>query len=78
MKLGFITACLPKRTLPQLCECAAAEGYEALEVAAWPNLGDRPFTATSGPSPRTSGSGVSPPAGRGRPGSHGGRHATPP
>jgi sugar phosphate isomerase/epimerase len=46
MKLGFITACLPKRTLPQLCEWAAAEGYEALEVAAWPDLGDRPFTAT--------------------------------
>ncbi len=46
MKLGFITACLPKRALPQLCEWAAAEGYEALEVAAWPNLGDRPFTAT--------------------------------
>jgi sugar phosphate isomerase/epimerase len=46
MKLGFITACLPKRTLPQLCQWAAAEHYEALEVAAWPNLGDRPFTAT--------------------------------
>ena len=46
MKLGFITACLPGRTLPQLCEWAAAEGYEALEVAAWPDLGDRPFTAT--------------------------------
>ena len=46
MKLGFITACLPERTLPQLCEWAAAEGYEALEVAAWPDLGDRPFTAT--------------------------------
>ena len=46
MKLGFITACLPRRTLPQLCEWAAAEGYEALEVAAWPDLGDRPFTAT--------------------------------
>jgi sugar phosphate isomerase/epimerase len=46
MKLGFITACLPRRTLPQLCEWAAGEGYEALEVAAWPDLGDRPFTAT--------------------------------
>ena len=46
MKLGFITACLPRRTLAQLCEWAAAEGYEALEVAAWPDLGDRPFTAT--------------------------------
>jgi sugar phosphate isomerase/epimerase len=46
MKLGFLTACLPRRTLAQLCEWAAAEGYEALEVAAWPALGDRPFTAT--------------------------------
>jgi sugar phosphate isomerase/epimerase len=46
VKLGFITACLPARTLPQLCEWAAANGYEALEVAAWPDLGDRPFTAT--------------------------------
>jgi sugar phosphate isomerase/epimerase len=46
VKLGFITACLPARTLPQLCEWSAANGYEALEVAAWPDLGDRPFTAT--------------------------------
>ena len=46
MKLGFITACLPRRSLPQLCAWAAAAGYEALEVAAWPDLGDRPFTAT--------------------------------
>jgi sugar phosphate isomerase/epimerase len=46
VKLGFITACLPRRTLPQLCEWAAANDYEALEVAAWPDLGDRPFTAT--------------------------------
>jgi sugar phosphate isomerase/epimerase len=28
VKLGFLTACLPKRTLPQLCEWAAAEGYD--------------------------------------------------
>jgi sugar phosphate isomerase/epimerase len=46
VKLGFITACLPGRSLSQLCEWAAANGYEALEVAAWPDLGDRPFTAT--------------------------------
>jgi len=26
MKLGFITACLPKRTLTQVCEWAEAEG----------------------------------------------------
>lgn len=46
MKLGFLTACLPKRSLDQICAWAAAEGFEALEVAAWPDLGDRPFTAT--------------------------------
>lgn len=46
MKLGFLTACLPRQTLPDLAAYAAASGYEALEVAAWPALGDRPFTAT--------------------------------
>ena len=46
MKLGFVTACLPRWDLPRLAEWAAAEGYQALEVAAWPDLGDRPFTAT--------------------------------
>jgi sugar phosphate isomerase/epimerase len=46
VKLGFITACLPRRSLPELCAWAAGAGYEALEVAAWPDLGDRPFTAT--------------------------------
>lgn len=46
MKLGFLTACLPGRTLPQICRWAEAEGFEALEVAAWPDLGDRPFVAT--------------------------------
>ncbi|HEY8545735.1 MAG TPA: sugar phosphate isomerase/epimerase, partial [Acidimicrobiales bacterium] len=46
MKLGFITACLPDRSLPDLCAWAAANGYQALEVAAWPDLGSRPFVAT--------------------------------
>ncbi|MEU0465258.1 sugar phosphate isomerase/epimerase [Amycolatopsis sp. NPDC006131] len=46
MKLGFLTACLPTRPLAEIAEWAAAHGYEALEVAAWPDLGDRPFTAT--------------------------------
>jgi sugar phosphate isomerase/epimerase len=46
MKLGFLTACLPKRSLPDIAAWAAAHDYEALEVAAWPALGDRPFTAT--------------------------------
>lgn len=46
MKLGFLTACLPHRSLDEIAAWAHAEGYEALEVAAWPALGDRPFTAT--------------------------------
>ncbi len=46
MKLGFLTACLPNRSLDSIAAWAAGHGYEALEVAAWPALGDRPFTAT--------------------------------
>ena len=46
MKLGFLTSCLPGRTLEQIATWAAGNGFEALEVAAWPDLGDRPFTAT--------------------------------
>lgn len=46
MKLGFLTACLPGETLEEIVGWAASEGFEALEVAAWPALGNRPFTAT--------------------------------
>ncbi|MEY2445172.1 MAG: hypothetical protein QOE00_1752 [Ilumatobacteraceae bacterium] len=46
MKLGFLTACMPNRSLATIASWAAAHGYDALEVAAWPDLGDRPFTAT--------------------------------
>lgn len=46
MKLGFLTACLPDRSLGDIAEWAAAQHFEALEVAAWPDLGARPFTAT--------------------------------
>ena len=46
MKLGFLTACLPNRSLPDIAAWAAGNGFEALEVAAWPDLGARPFTAT--------------------------------
>jgi sugar phosphate isomerase/epimerase len=46
MKLGFLTACLPGRSLDRIAGWAAANGFEALEVAAWPALGDRPFTAS--------------------------------
>ena len=46
MKLGFLTACLPDQDLAAIIEWAGGAGYQALEVAAWPALGDRPFTAT--------------------------------
>ena len=46
MKLGFLTACLPKLGLEEIADWAVKEGYESLEVAAWPDLGERPFIAT--------------------------------
>lgn len=46
MKLGLLTACLPAWTLEQIAVWAGENGYEALELAAWPSLGDRPFTAS--------------------------------
>jgi sugar phosphate isomerase/epimerase len=46
MKLGFLTACLPHRSLTEIVAWAREQEFEALEVAAWPDLGDRPFTAS--------------------------------
>lgn len=46
MKLGLLTACLPEWPLERIAEWAGGNGYEALELAAWPSLGDRPFTAS--------------------------------
>jgi sugar phosphate isomerase/epimerase len=46
MKLGLLTSCMPERSLEQIAAWAGANGYEALELAAWPQLGDRPFTAS--------------------------------
>jgi len=46
VKLGFLTACMPERSLEDIASWAAANGYEALELAAWPQVGDRPFTAS--------------------------------
>jgi sugar phosphate isomerase/epimerase len=46
MRLGFVTACLPNWSLERLAGWASAHGYRALEVAAWPRVGNRPFTAT--------------------------------
>ena len=42
----MLTACLPNRSLEEIASWASDAGFEALEVAAWPDLGDRPFTAT--------------------------------
>jgi sugar phosphate isomerase/epimerase len=46
MKLGFLTACMPERSLERIAAWAGEHGYEALELAAWPRIGDRPFTAS--------------------------------
>lgn len=46
MKLGFLSACLPNSSLEEIVQWAAANEFAALEVAAWPALGNRPFTAT--------------------------------
>jgi sugar phosphate isomerase/epimerase len=45
MKLGFLTACLPDLPLADIAEWASAQGFRALEVAAWPSTDERPFTA---------------------------------
>jgi sugar phosphate isomerase/epimerase len=37
---------MPKLGLEEIAAWAASNDFEALEVAAWPDLGDRPFTAT--------------------------------
>ncbi|MGH3041330.1 MAG: sugar phosphate isomerase/epimerase family protein [Gaiellaceae bacterium] len=46
MKLGLLTACMPERSLEEIAAWAGEHGYEALELAAWPQIGDRPFTAS--------------------------------
>jgi sugar phosphate isomerase/epimerase len=46
VKLGVLTASMPERQLEEIATWAGEHGYEALEVAAWPRLGDRPFTAS--------------------------------
>src|SRR3954449_3617825 len=46
MKLGFLSSCMPDRGLEEIAAFAGANGFEALEIAAWPSIGDRPFTAS--------------------------------
>jgi sugar phosphate isomerase/epimerase len=46
MKLGLLTSCMPERELPEIAAWAGSNRYEALEVAAWPAIDSRPFTAS--------------------------------
>ena len=46
MKLGFLTACLPGWPLDKIAVWAQNHGYEALEVAVWPQVGGRDFEAS--------------------------------
>lgn len=46
MKLGFLTACLPDQALGWISDWASANGFEALEVAAWPAPVSRPGEAS--------------------------------
>lgn len=36
MRLGFLTACLPQLSLEDLIKWASAQGFQMLELAAWP------------------------------------------
>lgn len=45
MKLGFITACLPQLNLKEIVQWSAAQGFKALELAAWPVESDRDYQA---------------------------------
>jgi len=46
VKLGFLTACLPRLSLDRIAAWAGESGFEALEVAAWPRVGARDFEAS--------------------------------
>jgi sugar phosphate isomerase/epimerase len=46
VRLGFLTACMPERTLEDIATWAGNAGFDAIEVAAWPEIDDRPFTAS--------------------------------
>src|SRR5512135_1728371 len=45
MKLGFLTACLPNIDLDALVSWAAAQGFQTLELAAWPVQSSRDYQA---------------------------------
>ena len=45
MKLGFLSACLPMVALEDLVPWAQAQGFEALELSAWPYDSSRDYQA---------------------------------
>ena len=46
MQLGFLTACLPSLSLPEVAAWAGGAGFQALEVAAWPEVPGREWEAS--------------------------------
>ena len=46
MRLGLLTACLPGEPLEDIAAWAGANGYRALEVAAWPDRPGRDWEAS--------------------------------
>lgn len=45
MKIGFLTACLPKVSLENLVAWSSAQGFHTLELAAWPVKSTRDYQA---------------------------------
>ncbi len=45
MKLGFLTACLPNVCLDDLVHWASRQGFQSLELAAWPVTSSRDYQA---------------------------------
>lgn len=45
MKLGFFTSCFYNEGLLQIADWAEEGGFSALEIAAWPSVDNRPYTA---------------------------------
>src|SRR5437879_367798 len=43
MKLGFLTACLPQLGLQELVPWASRQGFQTLELAAWPVRATRDY-----------------------------------
>jgi sugar phosphate isomerase/epimerase len=45
MKIGFLTACLPKMKLEDLVKWSSEQGFHTLELAAWPAKSTRDYKA---------------------------------